>query len=755
MARYGISIYGQSLYGGGSPDRVYDARPVRAYSFPKSYVDARLAAEGGSTVPPFYPSNYSPPAADPEKPRATESGTVPAEDYPSIRWNLPRAGMDYYKPTYGLSPYQGSRFYNTIYGNLPENSWTGSDFFYNLIEWQRPDGEWTDLTLVRRLYGPADTVDDGTQVLTVPSTTYQNEYVDQVPQGHIAYYSVFVRLPGGEWVLAGYTEALNCRNHDGLREMFNAIPRVYTSATGGMVDAIDKSRGHLSRFLQGLAFEYDYWQTQADRFGLDAGRLPSSSVQLWAKQFGMSDLDIITVGDRNLRKWLASASAYSETKGTQNGIEALSSALTGWPVTASVSPNLMLDTDDSSAENSTGRWVITGGEVERVAVGGAVTSPSPTLITDTTPLQDGVFEVSPSGTSCTLTLGITNPVEHGIPVNAGDTYKFNLCWITTTTPTGTLKADISWFDIDGTSTGTTTGSAQASSGSWQQTTTVSGQAPANTCYAGLTLTFATTSNTTIYRMDMMQFVPNSVDVAGKFQDARAIDLLVSPTRINLCTNPSFETNITGWSLLPSGSPTHGAADTGYVGSEVGLRCAQVTGTQLAGGVRFDSATGSFAAGDPGIISIYVKATNADAIPPTATLPMKLSWLNSGGTVLHTETVNHSVTFGAWTRIHISHSKAPANTSKVRLELGGAGTTSPLSTGSTTISIDGCLIEKDTRLLSYFDGAVYGASGASRWTGTAHASTSHLYPLRTSRQEVLSRIMRGWVPEPCPLRVVLQ
>src|SRR5690606_30495522 len=152
-------------------------------------------------------------------------------------------------------------------------------------------------------------------------------------------------------------------------------PRIYTSATGGTLDVIDR-RGQLSRFLQGLAFEYDYWKTQADRLYADPGRMPYASVALWAKQLGMTDLDIVTIGDRNLRRYLTSASTYSETKGTQNGIEAMATAITGWPVTATVSPNLMLDTDDSSAENSIGRWGSASGTISRVSVGGGgVTSP--------------------------------------------------------------------------------------------------------------------------------------------------------------------------------------------------------------------------------------------------------------------------------------------------------------------------------------------------------------------------------------------
>lgn len=723
MSRYGLFAYGQGLYGQSGNDGLYDARPIFAYSFPKSYKD-----DDDPSVTPYLPSEYSPAAVDPDN-----------EDYPDMFWG----------PSY-FSQYL-TDFYEQNYGQVFIEPDLGSEFFYVLLTWTRPSGDWTDLAVVKRKFGPPETVDDGTTVLTVSSGTLRNEYVEALPQGTSVYYGIFVRTTIGEWKSCGYVEAVNARNHDGLEEFFKAIPRVYTSATGGMVDVIDR-RGQLSRFLQGLAFEYDYWKTQADRLSHDPGRMPWSGVASWAKQLGMSDLDLVTVGDRNVRRWLTSASTYAETKGTQNGIEAMASAITGWPVTASVSPNKMLDTDDSSAENGLGRWVTTSGALDRAVIGGGVTSPVPSPITNSLSgsphLQGYVFTFAPSGATASLSLGNSDPINKGIPVTAGTAYKFNVCWKATVTTSGNLKTDITWYDIRGASISTTAGTNQAASSSWQQTTTTSGTAPAGAAYAGITLAFSSITGSPVYHLDMAQFVVSATDIAGKFYDARAIDLNIAPIRTNYCTNPSFETNTTGWS-----AGSLGAASSGYVGGAVSRIALSLNNTQIASGTETSTAVGTFAAGDPVTASVYLKATSGSGAT-SVTIPIKVEHKNSGGTVLATTTTSATVTPGEWQRISVTKLTAPANTSYVTVTVAGSGTSANMTGAGSSLLVDGCLIEKRETLLSYFDAGVYSDTGASTWAGIAHASISYLYPLRLSRQSSLSRIMADYVPEPVYTRVVL-
>jgi len=804
VSRYGLAVYGAPTVYGDTSSAAYDARPIFAYSFPKSYRDA-----GDGSVVPYLPSQYSPLAVDPDL----------DEDYPDMFWG----------PSY-FSQYL-TDFYEDSYRQIFIEPELGSNFYYVLLTWTPPGGRWTDLAVVRRRYGPPETVDDGITVLTVPSTTLRTEYVETLPQGENVYYGIFVRTSFGEWKMAGYTEALNCRNHDGLEEFFRAIPRVYTSASGGMLDVIDR-RGHLSRFLQGLAFEYDYWKTQADRLSHDPGRMPWSSVALWSKQLGMSDLDIVTVGDRNLRRWLTSASTYSETKGTKNGIEAMATAITGWPITASVSPNLMLDSDDSSAEaggtlvEQPSRWVPSGGVLGRAVIGASVTSPVGvgSAITpvqgQTPPLQGYVFTFAPGGATASLSLGNDNPVNHGIPLptltvtdksltsnvatlttsvahgltvgnvvsvsgvdatfdgtytlsavtsttlsyaktaanvtlakSGGSikplSYQFNICFRSTVTVTGSLKADITWYDIRGASISTTAGTNLAATGSWQQTTTTTGTAPAGAAYAGITLAFSSITGSPVYHLDMAQFVSSTTDIAGKFYDARSVDLNVAPLRTNYCINPSFETDVVSWS---AGSTATGL---GYVGVSAGTPNAlSLNNTQIASGTATSTAVGTFAANDPVTASVHVKATSGSGAT-SVTIPLKLECKNSGGTTISTDTTSATVTPGSYQRISVTRLKAPANTSYVTLTVAGTGTSANMTGAGSSLLVDGCLIEKRETLLSYFDAGVYNDTGTAKWAGTAHASISYLYPFRLSRQASLARIMADYLPEPVYARVVLQ
>lgn len=711
MSRYGLFRYGQGLYGLSS-DPLYDATPIFAYSFPKSYRD-----DTDINLSPYLPSPYSPSAVDPD-----------AEDYPDLTWD------------------------QTVGSTVIEPD-LGTDFFYMLIRWTRPTGNWTDLSLVRRRYGPPETVDDGEVVLTIPSDTDRTEFVEILPQGESVFYGVFVRTLIGEWKSAGYTQALNCRNHDGLEEFFRAIPRVYTSATGGMLDVIDR-RGQLSRFLQGLAFEYDYWKTQADSLSNDVGRLPGSAVSAWSQQLGMTPLDVATIGDRNLRRYLTSASSFWETKGTKDGIEALATAITGWPVEAEMSPNLMLDTDDSSAENSLGRWVATGGTLSRAQITGSVTSPIPDAVTQSSDeaahLQGYVFTFATSGATASLSLGNDNPVNYGIPVVAGTGYKFNICWRSTVTTTGNLKADITWYDAQGKTLGTATGVNKASSGTWQQTTTTTGTAPTGAAYAGVRLSFSSISGSPVYHLDMAQFTTSSADVAGTFSDARSIYLNISPVRTNYCTNPSFETNTTGWS-----AGAQDVAGSGYVGSVTSRKAMTLTNTQIASGTTYSTSSGTFSAGDPLAVSAYVKATSGSGAA-SVTIPLKVVFKNASNVKVGTAvTVSTTVSTGSWQRLSLTSTACPADTSYVTITVAGTGTSSSLTGSGSSLLLDGVLIEKRDRVLSYFDAAVYGDTGSARWSGTAHASKSYLYPARLARQSALSRVMDTAVPAPCYVRTFLK
>lgn len=791
MSRYGVTYYGQDYYGESTTGlgSDFDASPVIAWSYPKSYRDGR-----DNNYRPYFPSPLSPPAVDPDDTDKPDGTGNNIGAYPDASWGDPY-----------FSRYL-TDFYETTYGKISLDPTLGSDFFYNLVTWRVPSGEWTGLRLVRRQYGPPETVDDGVCVLFTESYTTQREFVEVRPQGDISYYGVFIRLKGGEWRSAGYAQAVNCRNHDGLEEFVNSVPRVYTSSTGGMLDAPDRDRGDLCRFLQGFGFEYDLWKTQADRLYDHPGNIPWAAAASWAKQFGLSDLDIYTIGERNLRKWLMAAASCYQQKGTMTGLTTLASAISGWPVTATVSPNIMLDTDDSSAENSTGRWVVAGGQLDRIALGPSLASAvTQGLITNSVPgsphLQDYAFRVVPSAGTATLELGLDD-VMHAVPVTVGTAYAMNLCW-KALAASGTLTVGYTWLKIDGTQIAGSTGSAATATTSWAQTATVTTvAAPTGAAFLGITLTIAGSST---YYLDMMQVTLSGGITAGTFSDARSVDLRIAPARTNLCLNPSFDIGTSGWTsgtqepegLLGVGATVfclRATAETStttapgslkpripvtasvhvkpfFKGSWTWSSGTLVVTTQSAHGLVAGAQVPLVFAAHPLSSRTYIVAsptattfTVAMATPGAGSgtltigyadlnLPVTVECLNSAGTVLSTTQEVFVVDTDTWTRIGLTNHSCPEGTDKVRVKVAGSGTSGLLASSGGGVDIDGCLIEVSDVVQSYFDATTYNNSGSSYWKGAAFVSESLLYPQRMARQPVLARLLEDAVPDPVYVRVV--
>lgn len=190
------------------------------------------------------------------------------------------------------------------------------------------------------------------------------------------------------------------------------------------------------------------------------------------------------------------------------------------------------------------------------------------------------------------------------------------------------------------------------------------------------------------------------------------------TRTNLVTNPSFETNTTGWSTsvpayhLNSGAVLTRVAPTvvqsgSYVGQIV------TPGSAAAEGVAYAFSGYTFLAGTAYTLSMRVMAsaaTNVDLVLGKASADAARSDL--------------SLAAGTWTDISVTWTPAADGSTVyavLRTDQGG----SPVAR---TIQIDKVMVEAASSAGSYFDGRVGGI-----WTGTADASTSMLgtFPLYDS------------------------
>lgn len=174
-------------------------------------------------------------------------------------------------------------------------------------------------------------------------------------------------------------------------------------------------------------------------------------------------------------------------------------------------------------------------------------------------------------------------------------------------------------------------------------------------------------------------------------------------RTNLVTNPSFETNTTGWSATSSSIAR--TTSQYYVGSA----CLLVTPSASSGGALSPLATTTPNATHT--VSAWVKGSAGDS------LRLELNERTSGGSALvGTTTANLTLT-GAWQRI-----------SATRL-FGATGATANFSitnTSSTALFfIDATMLEMSATVGSFFDGSsgAVGNAYINSWTGTSHLSTS--------------------------------
>jgi hypothetical protein len=193
-----------------------------------------------------------------------------------------------------------------------------------------------------------------------------------------------------------------------------------------------------------------------------------------------------------------------------------------------------------------------------------------------------------------------------------------------------------------------------------------------------------------------------------YMDAAMLELGFSDGRTNLLTNPSCETNTTGWSNV-NGSVLSSSADHAWTGTKSQkvvydgtARASEQTGTSVA--------AYPFTSGSTYTFSAYVWV-------PTGQPAVKIKYggatFNVTGT---TSTLNDQ-----WERLSVTTTAGSTNTAY--LYILNAATSVPNATG---FYVDGAMLEANSSpaLGVYFDGDTADAGGyVYDWSGAAHASTS--------------------------------
>lgn len=175
---------------------------------------------------------------------------------------------------------------------------------------------------------------------------------------------------------------------------------------------------------------------------------------------------------------------------------------------------------------------------------------------------------------------------------------------------------------------------------------------------------------------------------------------VAPATTNLITNPSFETNTTGWSTAGTGSNTRQTVDGIY-----GAAYWSMSGTSTYR--AYIPATSSFtaiSASTAYTASAWMRGT------PGATANLRLRWVTTGNVFISES--SQSVTLNTtWQRVVLSV-QSPATAGGVQVGVA-------ISDGA-TLDLDAVQLEQAGYATPYCDGSL--GAGHS-WSGTAHASTS--------------------------------
>ncbi|GAB7003912.1 hypothetical protein JCM18899A_13840 [Nocardioides sp. AN3] len=293
-------------------------------------------------------------------------------------------------------------------------------------------------------------------------------------------------------------------------------------------------------------------------------------------------------------------------------------------------------------------------------------------------------------------------LSYFMPVDAGEwvSARYDLLGVSTSRNT---KARFQWYDSTRTLLSSTTDSGTGTAAGTFYAT--SAQAPATTKYVRLMVWLYNGTSGAASIND--QFVVRNVMVTRNSANT------FSTVRTNLVTNPSFETNTTGWSGL--NATLARTTTVAYVGS------ASMSITATATSNVWAQTAGTFPV-TPGVD--YGAAFYARAATTPRLIFCNLLWTDAGGSpVGFSITGSATDSTSAWTRVS-SWGTAPPGAAFATIY---ANPIDGVAVGEVHY-IDAVIFEATSlstfATSTYFDGATTNTTGVTHaWTGTANLSTS--------------------------------
>ena len=393
------------------------------------------------------------------------------------------------------------------------------------------------------------------------------------------------------------------------QKMMDLLPRVFTSKEQNAIDEVDYD-SDLSLFLSSMSFTYDEIMTQAKLLMPEESFQHFTPQLLEAQGYTFRLPNRNRPSTKYARKLLRDALPMYAGKGTRASFSTFIENLTGYIPQISYSPNLFLSPQDATFFEGIGGWQATGdatieesGDVLTPVGTGDATDTEITYASDT----DYTGHVVISSAPTQIDNGVIDPITKGIPVVEGETYSWYF-YLKSLEDTIGVTPIVHWYDYLGRIIGSYTGDEVTTTSTWTKQSLSVDDDPVFTAppsavyqwidpadpvsgtsyewvnqgtyesrnlftvkgsyrnydeldaavtspvkgdvyltlgavYAGITLEFDTVGE--LY-LDMMQFAQSEfTDV----REARAVGFTILPEKENLISNPSFETNTSGWTAV--------------------------------------------------------------------------------------------------------------------------------------------------------------------------------------------------------------
>lgn len=239
-------------------------------------------------------------------------------------------------------------------------------------------------------------------------------------------------------------------------------------------------------------------------------------------------------------------------------------------------------------------------------------------------------------------------------------------------------------------------------------------------YAGISLAFSATGT---YNIDLVCLQEGTTST---YSEARAINILLDPPKINYIKNPSFETAVTGGTFTSWTQTGATITRTSVIPPKLssGQYSALIEGTNWSfNSNQIETIKGQYWTG-----SIYMKSTVAT----------KLSLIRRDEfeDILHTKEVDIPAS-STWKRVSVTDLvDCECISATIELAISGAG-------GQTYV--DSAQLEPTYRMTEYQDGSQPFEMGGS-WEGTAHNSYTVVYPGKPTKLVRLVATIDDWIPK---------